>query len=425
MNIISVNYADDAELASVYNEGVLAELSESTIKIILATGPRSYVYKLNSEIIDNANYILYYLGETYHPQYIGLVVVLLIVEHNSEDVLFVNIDRGERYTISDLFADDLFLNLFWMQIKSLKTEGQPQSLKTVANSIRMALSFAESSDVVGALSKAVSLVNNLIDIEDGYWLGNETRGLHAFIYSNNLIRINSLSEIVNYDFSYFMQAYTSLKERLIQIGYASLEAVSDRISYQDIAVQCSIQVNAELSQRTLPKIFVWLSTYCLMLALQFKKRKSYVVSVNFCVRALELYCQGLLVYANLANFDTYGRFIVNGCSTSGAGEIWKQTYSNMSGFISSGIDKNKVTNIIYLRNGDLLGHGVVQCNELMFNEAFSTIKKCISDLDRIYAPTPKLFDGLISMHRHNILKSLDMILARCVLYELALQKVGN
>lgn len=431
LKVFNVIYPGDDELSSYYNDIILTELriTGSYSHILIAAGERGPALKLKESLLTaGLHCAVFYLGKVINKNYDEhLISILKAVEFESDDVLVFDIDTGADFLLSNVIGGSALAQI-WTQLKSIKSASKSQSLSDVKLAVscsNVIISEIVNKDIQSALAKSLSLANLLLCVEHEFTFGKEIRTLSSFpLDKENLVKINNIDEVINFDYSFFFSTYTALKSKITSFGKCDISAIDGRISFLDSALIFSKSLANEIGKNAFPKMFVWLSVYCLNLSLVYKRRGEYTAGFSLTLRALEFYCQGLLIFANEASFDTYGRFFVGSKKPSGAGEIWDCACAKISVITTSGIDKAKIKNFARLRNSSLFGHGSMQCNEDMYDDAFSTIKLAIEAIDKAYAPPPEQFVGLMNYCK-NLFTDLDKLVIASVFHELALYELQH
>jgi len=431
LRAFNVIYRNDDELSSYYNDNIVNQLSGNIMpdNIVITSGERDFAIKLKERIFSSGlNCSVFYLGKAINNEYDEyLISIFKAIEVSRNEVLIFDVDKEISYNLSANLDNNKVIALLWSHLKLLDGAAKSQSIMNVRSAIDASKSICLhiiNQNIKSALLKSFALISNLISAEEDFLFGNEIRSLASFsLDSKNLIKINNIDELVNLNYTQLTSAFTSVKANISPIGTYDTSSIDARVSFLSSAIAFSRILNREISSNSLPKMFVWLSVYCLNLSIVYKRRYELTTALLLVIRALESYCQGLLIFANEASFDNFGRFFIGGRQTSGVGDIWDCACNKITAITSAGIDQTKIKNIVRLRNASLLGHGSIHCNVTMYNDAFTTIKNTIETIDNSYAPPPKQFTGLMNYYNSSVFGNLDKLVALVVSNEIALSEV--
>lgn len=427
--IIELNLSDDEddELTELYclqleeklNKLLLLEKPNRKHCILAAFGPNDrlapILNKTSQEFSIQKDQILLFGKSPYKREEIETVYSLVSVKVGeiSFECISLPESQREKRTIGMLPAYCIS-HILWNEmahIANASIEGDPINVQAALSKASRVFLGASSKLISASLDKAIEPIRKLVDLEIAFFCGQETRSIGNFLWDSSLkdISSNPLFNLVT-DYS---------QSELSKLGLPDLEA---RIEFIQTGITLRSSLNQSLSATQMPRLFLWFSSYFLRLALIFSSRIQYSASAALTMRALEVYCQGLLIGDETGFFDHKGDFLINGKRAQGIGALWGSAL-NVSGFCPDESTKNEIWHAIELRNKSIFGHGVMHPNKAMFEQIFSSVKKVIKSYEDKHVPSPKLWDPLMAKVHANVFRGIDKTIASRALILLQLYPV--
>lgn len=411
--ILELNLADNDDdsvaLVRLELEDVINTNSRRLSKIALAGYGSSdtvipilneYSHKYSIELRN----ILYFGRTPYSPDEIETIYALVSLREGTKGFECLSLINGTKYSwgIDVPHSIGLQIRRQLQNIAQVSISGDVTDVRTAITQAIELFSLAPSELLKAALKNATELVKKLVELETYFSCGNEARTLGTVASS---------------------KYYTELKSNnlaVLEAGYAhkdlaslQLPALTHRLEFIKAGIALSKSFDKCVTDKEMPRLFLWYSIYFLKLAQSYANRLQYTAALSLTMRALEIYCQGMLIKMGDGKFDGNGDFFICGKRSSGFADTWNAAQEHRL------CVEEDLTSLIWraieVRNRSIFGHGVTHSNLKIFTDLNGAVIKVIRDYETKHAPKPVLWGPLRQQVNSNVFQEIDRSIASKVL----------
>jgi hypothetical protein len=413
MLVLEIDFGPDTETNDVlllYTQDQLDKKIESPTKTFLSiSGPYEWLRKLLHHVASHPIPIsnVLYFGKVFNSVDFKLsVYAMLAVSAESWKFQLLQIASGTiitRHLGSNCWDScDATLQFFY-RLQQACVQGDFAQVYFAVESVKE-ISEKMYPTLAAAFDKALSHAYKLVELERILANGIETQDLKSVLARSYL---KDLSR----SFGKSLIGYSSL------INYTSPQT-KNRIEFVRAASQLSQDLLRSLANSDMPRLLTLFSAYFLYLSKLHGQRREYSVAVSYIMRAIESYCQGILLFVGIADFDNRGNLTLYGKKSKGFAEVIQIAEQEMNLALCA---SSRLWPFLELRNKSTCGHGISYPSKQMFNDAYAAARDVISKHERSYTPSPFVFLQLLNYVETNAFKGLEVSVAKQVLELLALR----
>lgn len=402
---LTENDSDSVELIRLELDDVIKANYGGAKKLILSCfGSKQTVLPLLNEYLQKCSMgrqdILYFGITPYSQDEITTTYGLVSIREGAKGFECHALKTGAKYSWGIGMPYNVGLQIFRQlkNISRLSIEGDSIDIRTAINQAIEVISEAPSELLRAALKSAIDQAKKLIELEINFFCGNETRTLGA------VASASYLQELISNNLSVIETGYSS--KDLVGL---KLPALQFRLDFIRAGIELRRTFHKSVASQEMPRLFLWFSTYFLKLAQFYANRLQYPAALGLSMRALEVYCQGVLIKEGDGDFDSNGKFLINGKKSSGFADAWGAVQNHR--FCEDETLATLIWRAIEIRNGSIFGHGVTHSNSDLLEQLNAAITKVIKNYELKHAPLPVLWDPLRKQINSNIFQEIDRSIA--------------
>jgi hypothetical protein len=415
---LAENDDDSVEIIQLELEDALITNAKIYKKIILAGRGLSatvipILKKYSQKYSIDANNILYFGRTPYSQDEIETIYALVSIRENTKGFECLSLKNGTKYSwgvnVAHSISQQIRRELH--NIARISINGDAIDVRAAINQATEFFNGTPGNLLRAALNNTVDTIKKLVELEIYFFCGNETRTL------GNVASASYFAELTSINLSSLEAEYNK-----IALNNLNLTALNERLEYIRAGIALSNSFHKNFMDKEMPRLFLWFSTYFLKLAQSHANKLQYTAGLALTLRALEVYCQGVLIREGEGSFDNKGDFLINEKKSSGFADAWRAALLHLLCEDESLI--NLVWRAIEVRNKSIFGHGVIHTQLDTFNQLYAAITKTIKNYEVNHAPEPKLWAPLRKRINSNVFQDIDRSIASKTLLLLGIHPNG-